>query len=59
MKTSRAMTKDPVCGMMVGESSTLRVEHDGKTVYFCSETCKKEFLSAPAGAKTKGKSGCC
>jgi P-type Cu+ transporter len=36
---------DPVCGMQVGESFAQRfADHD---YYFCSEKCRKSFLSAP------------
>jgi xanthine dehydrogenase accessory factor len=35
---------DPICGMTVAAvESTPSVEHDGKTVYFCSEGCKARF----------------
>lgn len=34
--------------MMVDENKTvLKSEHDGKTFYFCSATCKKKFDSDP------------
>jgi len=58
MKTSKSMTKDPVCGMVVDETA-LHAERDGQTFYFCCDSCRKKFLSAPVGAKAKGKSGCC
>lgn len=29
---------------------TARTEHDGKTYYFCSDYCKKEFVADPAKA---------
>lgn len=37
------MVKDLVCGMDVDPKapSTLKVQHDGQTYYFCSEHCKK------------------
>ncbi len=38
------MATDPICGMTVDESSPLRVEHDGQTIYFCSEHCRKKFV---------------
>lgn len=38
------MAKDPICGMMVDESSPLRAERDGQTFYFCSEHCRKKFV---------------
>lgn len=28
-------------------AKTPRVQHDGQTFYFCSEDCKKEFLTHP------------
>jgi P-type Cu+ transporter len=49
------MAKDPICGMTVDEASALRAERDGQTFYFCSDHCRKEFLSTPATAKHKEK----
>ena len=49
------MTKDPICGMTVDESSALRAERDGQTFYFCGDHCRKKFLSAPATAKHEEK----
>ena len=46
------MLKDPVCGMMVDESSPIRTERDGKVSVFCSEHCKTTFLEGHAGATT-------
>ena len=45
------MAIDPVCGMTVDESSGLVAERDGQTFHFCSEHCRREFLSGgkPAG----------
>lgn len=35
---------DPICGMTVAAvPSTLSVEHEGETVYFCSAGCRAEF----------------
>lgn len=36
---------DPVCGMKVDVTSpgVLKTEHQGKTYYFCSESCKVKF----------------
>lgn len=60
MKSSKHATKDPICGMIVDETSALRVERDGQTFYFCGDSCRQKFLSAPAGAKPGAKSsGCC
>jgi Cu+-exporting ATPase len=55
MKESKSMTKDPICGMTVDEATALRAERDGETFYFCSEHCRKKFLSTPATAKHEEK----
>ncbi len=39
------MVKDPICGMTIDEKTALRAEKDGQTYYFCSENCRKKFLS--------------
>jgi len=38
------MTIDPICGMNVDEKTALKVEHEGKTYYFCSPGCRDKFL---------------
>jgi P-type Cu+ transporter len=41
--------KDPVCGMMVApEKAAGKVEHAGKTYYFCSKGCAERFSREPA-----------
>ncbi|MDG6990260.1 MAG: heavy metal translocating P-type ATPase [Nitrososphaerota archaeon] len=43
------MAKDPVCGMFVDEETAeLKAESRGVTYYFCSESCKTEFLAPEA-----------
>src|SRR5437899_11160604 len=40
--------KDPVCGMMVvPQKAAAKVEHSGKTYYFCSTKCSERFSHAP------------
>ncbi len=39
------MTKDPICGMDVDESSAWQAEHDGRLFRFCSEHCRDTFLA--------------
>ena len=51
------MAKDPICGMTVDEATALHAERHGETFYFCSEHCRKEFLSQSAPAKRDH--GCC
>lgn len=39
---------DPVCGMSVDTArAAATVEHEGKTYYFCSESCRKAFEREP------------
>jgi Cu+-exporting ATPase len=39
---------DPVCGMQVNpQNAAGRSAHQGKTFYFCSEDCKKQFDQDP------------
>jgi len=59
MKTAKPAIKDPVCGMTVDESAPHYAERDGKTSYFCSDKCRKQFLSAPADAGPDKKAGGC
>ncbi len=60
MKESKTVTKDPICGMTVDESTAIHAERDGKTFYFCSDHCQKKFLSSSVSAKQEKKSGeCC
>ncbi len=60
MNESKSMSKDPICGMTVDETTALHAERKGKTFYFCSDPCRKQFLSTPAGATPEEKSkGCC
>jgi Cu+-exporting ATPase len=41
--------------MSVDEASALRTDRDGKTFYFCSEHCRKKFVSTPVTAKHEEK----
>lgn len=47
------MAKDPICNMTVDEGTALHAERDGRTFYFCSEHCRKEFLSESAPGKSE------
>ena len=45
---AEATALDPVCGMTVaGLPTSLQVEHDGTSVYFCSAGCRRAFLAHP------------
>ena len=41
-----SLTTDPVCGMSV-ERTGPRLEHGGRTWWFCSDGCRSEFLADP------------
>jgi len=42
------MATDPVCNMEVDPAkATVKAEYDGKTYYFCSESCHSKFSAAP------------
>jgi len=46
-----AMAVDPICGMTVAATpDTPHLEHNGETVYFCCEGCKKKFEQEQAHA---------
>jgi uncharacterized protein len=53
--TARRGAKDPVCGMKVDRSKALRVEHDGRTHYFCSEGCRDRYEAAPAATERRAR----
>jgi Cu2+-exporting ATPase len=44
------MLKDPICGMEVDIKKAVKFERNGKTLYFCSNSCRDKFL---AGGKMK------
>ena len=45
---SAPKAKDPVCGMMVDpQKAAGKVEHTGKTYFFCSPRCKERFEKEP------------
>ncbi len=48
--TAAGPAKDPVCGMDVdpAKPGAKKAAYEGKTYYFCSDTCKREFEKNPA-----------
>lgn len=59
MQETQAVTKDPICGMSVNEGTALHADRDGKTFFFCSQSCRQEFLATPSGASPEGKPESC
>ncbi len=45
--TFRRGETDPVCGMKVDRKKAVVAEHDGRTVYFCSQHCRERFATTP------------
>jgi len=42
------MTTDPVCGMSIDPNDApSKSEYQGKTLYFCSSSCKLQFDQNP------------
>jgi uncharacterized protein len=50
------MVKDPVCGMYMDSRLAVRLENRHENFYFCSEECKKKYLSNPSGTSAAGAS---
>jgi Cu+-exporting ATPase len=48
MDTDTTIAIDPVCGMEVDTTtSQLKLEHNGKTYWFCSRGCLLDFRDDP------------
>ncbi len=45
--TMRRGATDPVCGMKVDKARAIRVDVDGKALYFCSDHCARAIHSHP------------
>jgi Cu+-exporting ATPase len=44
-----AMVVDPVCGMRIeSEEAAGTMDYEGKTYYFCSQTCRDAFVADPS-----------
>ena len=50
--------RDPVCGMDIDtQDAAAKSQHQGRTYYFCSESCKEKFdLNPQRYAEGQGKS---
>lgn len=40
------MVQDPSCQVYIPRREALHVKHKGRDIYFCSEECKEQFLTA-------------
>ncbi len=43
--TTRRGATDPVCGMKVDRDKAIKIQHDGRTDYFCSQHCAEAFAA--------------
>ena len=44
-----AMVVDPVCGMRIeSEEAAGSIDYEGKTYFFCSQTCHDAFRADPS-----------
>ncbi|MDR3630361.1 MAG: TRASH domain protein [Desulfocapsaceae bacterium] len=41
---SDILVEDPVCHVLVPKGQAIRLQHQGKIVYFCSEECCNTFI---------------
>lgn len=49
---------DLVCGMAIEvEQAFAKTEHAGKTYYFCSEACHKQFVAEPGKYASRASQG--
>lgn len=51
-KVEDVLEEDPVCHTLVPRSQAVRLLYNGKTYYFCSETCCDIFTERQQGAVT-------
>ena len=45
LKADDVMIKDPQCGVYFAKRDAVVVQEGGNTQYFCSETCKEQYLA--------------
>lgn len=45
------LVEDPVCHTLIPQHQAIRLRQDGKTYYFCSDSCCDQFTGEPGGKK--------
>ncbi len=43
------LVEDPVCHTLIPKHQAIRLRQDGKTYYFCSDSCCDQFTGGPGG----------
>ncbi len=50
--TARRGARDPMCGMTVDRAKALSATHDGHTVFFCSDHCRRRLRGGARAVTT-------
>ncbi len=45
LQADDVMIQDPQCGIYFARRDGVALTHEGRTLYFCSESCKEKFLA--------------
>ena len=45
------LVEDPVCRTLIPKHQAVRLRQDGKTYYFCSDSCCDQVTGEPGGSK--------
>ena len=45
------LVEDPVCHTLLPKHQAIRLRQDGKTYYFCSDSCCDQFTGEPGGTE--------
>lgn len=54
---SDTLVQDPVCKTFIPRREALKVHHDGKDYFFCSEGCRRRFLQETQKSARERSSG--
>jgi uncharacterized protein len=49
LKADDVMVKDPQCGIYIARRDAIVAQQDGQTDFFCSESCKENYLAGKKG----------
>jgi len=55
LTSSEDLVEDPQCHTYVPESEAIRASFNGRTVYFCSKQCYRQYKSASKQRSEEGK----
>jgi YHS domain-containing protein len=45
LQADDVMIQDPQCGIYFAKRDGVSLTHEGRTLYFCGESCKEKFLA--------------